>query len=478
MLSSSGIGSHDRSNSNTPTSVYGHTLSPPPPVSAGKRDSQSQTSVAVKVLRFISSSLLPPLLDKLRDDFTHELFQSIVVAIQKVSWKVEACLSMCSTIDMCNVHGEVFSEKILTEKIRNAMIASPPEDIRIHNSPSHMMTRGLKDDVISLEDSDMEAYWEKQRRRDNSIGNLISANETGKEGYFRPGRRTTVSISKKQVKSLGLNVVDATAPDSLSPKRSNTVANTRNALELVEGSENYLMIRERVLKKLAKEFPQLQVVGEAEEDKRSVTLPLNSTLQVSSTPETTRASSAPLPPIDLGPIGGNNRLRDRHSHEPMSTMDSNISLQNGERRNSLEFETPPSRTASVPSPPSGISRRKDLSPSANTLSKSSSNTLPTKRRKTFVKLVKKKALSFGRGDSKIKHRPPVLRNKSSAEFFTPEDERLGSESPIEQFVLRAHPREASVRSSGKAHVQCMCACTCIHVYDCLHVHTNTVCVHV
>ena len=149
-------------------------------------------------------------------------------------------------MDTCTVHDEVFNDAILTSKMKDVMIASPPEEMKIQNSPAHLAVHGLKEDEISL-DADMEAYWEKQRQRDNSIGDIMSQ-ESGREGYFRPGRRTTVSISKRQAESLRLNVVDATAPDS-------TVGIKPN---VAEDSESFLLIRDRVLQKLAKEFPQFQ----------------------------------------------------------------------------------------------------------------------------------------------------------------------------------------------------------------------------
>ena len=434
-----------------PAVAYGYTLSPSPPATKHKRDSQSQTSVSVKVLRSISSSLLPPLLDGAYGEFTPDLFHDIVVAIQKISWKVEACLSFCSTVDTCMVHDEVFYDAILTGEMKDMMIASPPEEMKIQNSPAHLAVVSLKEDQILL-DADMEAYWEKQRRRDNSIGDFIS-HGSGREGYFRPGRRTTVSISKRQVESLGLNVVDATAPDSLSPKRSNTtVGLAPNIIQLPQDSENFLSIRDRVLKKLAKEFPQFQADSEESEErvpKRPSTLPVNNNSQVQSVSEN-RCLSAPLPPINQGPIHHHTRLRERHSHEPPSTtqmeeINSVGSL--GERTKSLEFDRV-LETSTVPSPKAANLASSGSTPKSPS-PKSNSNTMPTKRRETFVKLVKKKALSFGRADSRVRQRTPIPRNKSASEFFPPGDERNGSESPIEQFVLKAHPREASCTSSGE-----------------------------
>ena len=435
-----GLGSYN--DGHHPSTDYGHTLSPPL-IPRPRRESQALTSVAVKVLRSVSSYLLPPLLHEACGEFTPRLLRDIIVAIQKISWKVEACLSFCNSIDTFAVHDEVFSEEVLTAEMKDVMVASPPEKMKIQNSPAHL---GLREDQISL-DADMEMYWEKQRRRDNSIGDVMSQ-ESGKEGYFRPGRRTTVSISKRQVQSLGLNVVDATAPDSMSPKRSNTISNTKDVIDL--DSEAYLSIRDRVLKKLAKEFPQFQTDDNENGEsipKRPSTLPVNSDSRILGPLIETRSSSAPLPPIDQRPIR-HTHLRERHSHEPSSTI-----LEEGLPDIDMRSERVKSeRLRSVS--PRRSPKHKDFSQSVTAEHNSpktstTSHTMPHKRRKTFVKMVKKKALSFGRADSKIKQRTPIyIRNKSTSEFFSPEEERTGSESPIEQFVLKAHPREASCKSSG------------------------------
>ncbi len=454
-----GLGSYNDDGQH-PSTYHGHTLSPPPPqISRPRRDSQALTSVAVKVLRSVSSFLLPPLLREACGEFTPRLLRDIVMAIQKISWKVEACLSFCNSIDTFAVHDEVFSEEVLTAGMKDVMIASPPEEMKIQNSPAHLAALGLREDQISL-DADMEMYWEKQRRRDNSIGDVISQ-ESGKEGYFRPGRRTTVSISKRQVQSLGLNVVDATAPDSMSPKRSNTIGNTKNVIDL--DSEAYLSIRDRVLKKLAKEFPQFQTGDDENSDsipKRPSTLPVNSDSRILGPLIETRSSSAPLPPIDQRPIH-HTHLRERHSHEPSSTVVEEGLPDRDRRSESVKSER--LRSVSPRSP-----KQTDLSQSVTAelhspKTSTSSHTMPHKRRKTFVRMVKKKAFSFGRADSKIKQRTPVyIRNKSTSEFFSPEDERTGSESPIEQFVLKAHPREASCKSSGMYPIVLVLYCTVLH----------------
>ena len=404
--------------------------------------------MSVKVLRSITKSLLPPLLEEVTGKLTDQLFQDIIVAIQKISWKVEACLSYCNDIEDSSVQGKIFNEADLTDDIKKVMIASPPEEMKLQNSPAHKAVYGLREDQISL-DSDMEAYWERQRRRENSIGDLTAlSQESSREGYFRPGRRTTVSISKRQVQSIGLIVVDATAPDSLSPKRSNTVGTTQSVRNS-DDDESLDSIRDRVLRKLAKEFPQFKTETDDSEDsslKRPSTLPMSNSSKLHTITEN-RSASAPLPQLKQSPLYPSN-YRDRHSHEPPDEREEGTPPKGnlGERTKSLEFDR---MTSGSPVPMPHASLTQTSSTSRLHHSKSNSSTLPGKHRETLMKMVKKKARSFGRADSRMKSRTPITsRKQSSSEFFSSEQDRTGSESPIEQFVLKAHPREASCKSSG------------------------------
>ena len=457
------LGISDSSTNEIPLQyVVGLSLSPPPtPQPHSPTKQRKETSVAVKVLRSISSSLLPPLLKESENRFSQNLYRDIIVALQKISWKVEACLSFSNPSREYSIHEKVFEDS-MNDEIKSFMIASPPEEPKILNSPAHRITYGIGENGILI-DSEMEKYWESQRRRDGSMDDPGTPDTISRTGYFRPGRRTTVSISKRQVKSLGLGVVDATAPDSLSPKRSNTIGITANVhTSSGEEMEDLDSIRNRVLRKLAKEFPQFKTEteddNETTEVKRPSTLPITSGLTYTPGVES-RSLSAPLPPIEHVSIyqrDHSRQLRDMRSCEPPTIIHEENEGMSGlrERTKSLEFDTL-TEVASTLSPEMKLIH----SNSTTRIPDSGSSTMPTKRRGTLIKLVnkgKKKARSFGRADTRMRQRTPIYnRNKSMSEFFSPEQDRVGSESPIEHFSLKAHPREASCKSSGVSIYLCI-----------------------
>ena len=113
-----------------PSSVKTSTSSDSP--SSSKRESgESQydhRSYAVKVLRSVSQSLINPLLRDAQNGFTDELHRAIVQALQKISWKVEACLSFNDPTKNFQIHTLIFSNAP-TAKIKNMMIGVlPPEE--------------------------------------------------------------------------------------------------------------------------------------------------------------------------------------------------------------------------------------------------------------------------------------------------------------------------------------------------------------
>lgn len=97
-------------------------------------DSLAERSYAVKVLRGISASLIAPLLKEAIQGFSLELHKSLVVAIQKISWKVEACLSFTNCtpegVDI-DIHGKIFDSEH-SQRVSNMMIKTlPPEEPRL-----------------------------------------------------------------------------------------------------------------------------------------------------------------------------------------------------------------------------------------------------------------------------------------------------------------------------------------------------------
>ncbi len=97
-------------------------------------DSLAERSYAVKVLRSISASLIAPLLKEAMQGFTPALYKSMVVAIQKISWKVEACLSFtnCAPDGMkVDIHAKIFDSEHAM-KVSDMMIKTlPPEEPKL-----------------------------------------------------------------------------------------------------------------------------------------------------------------------------------------------------------------------------------------------------------------------------------------------------------------------------------------------------------
>ena len=100
-------------------------------------DSTADRSYAVKILRSVSQSLIAPLLHEAEDGFTDELYKSIIQALQKISWKVEACLSFNDPSKDNEIHAKIFnSERAPT--ITTMMIgALPPEEPKLYVSATN-----------------------------------------------------------------------------------------------------------------------------------------------------------------------------------------------------------------------------------------------------------------------------------------------------------------------------------------------------
>jgi hypothetical protein len=84
----------------------------------------------VKVLRSASQSLIAPLLIQAsqREGFTPDLHQAIIKALQKIAWKVEACVSFSNPTHSVEIHGKIFDARHV-ENVRELMIqALPPAE--------------------------------------------------------------------------------------------------------------------------------------------------------------------------------------------------------------------------------------------------------------------------------------------------------------------------------------------------------------
>lgn len=95
-----------------------------------RREGHCDRSYAVKILRSVSQSLIAPLLHEYEDGFNLDLYKSIVQAIQKIAWKVEACLSFNEPSNNIDIYGKIFED--LKEGLTEMMIrALPPEEPKL-----------------------------------------------------------------------------------------------------------------------------------------------------------------------------------------------------------------------------------------------------------------------------------------------------------------------------------------------------------
>ena len=108
-------------------------------VEQGTEEASGDRSYAVKVLRSASQSLIAPLLVKAsqREGFTPDLHQAIIKALQKIAWKVEACVSFSNPSHSVEIHARIFDEQHVGS-VRELMIqALPPAEpnLRIAQPP-------------------------------------------------------------------------------------------------------------------------------------------------------------------------------------------------------------------------------------------------------------------------------------------------------------------------------------------------------
>jgi hypothetical protein len=425
--------------------------------SPSRDENESDTSVAIKVLRSVSTSLLSPLQDQCsKQELTDEIYRNIITAIQKISWKVEAFLSYTNiTHDELNIHKRIF-EGVFDIKITKMMTAVPPEEHKIQNSPSHISKISARNPHLSpLRYYSSLGSVKTRAVRDNSPS-LSPTHEDVDDDYFRPKapRRTTVSISKLQVHNLGLNMVDMTNLSDNHPlTRSNTIGmNTAAMLVQDEGAQKLEAVRNKVLKKLAKEFPHLATEttdSERVKIKPPTLLPLN---DITSNNDVLSFASTPLTlsPIE-SPIKGTsspistNFLYDNDDNESNLTSQKDFSKSLDEL---VGVQSPEHK--SKPSSLSAVSLRKVSEPTSKKLL-NHTHTLPSKRRGTIMTMFKgKKAKSFGHGD-RIKQRPFIQpRGKTnSSEFFSDENEdpERNISSSIEWYSRGARPSMSSSRDS-------------------------------
>lgn len=503
-----------RSHNTSPIMPRSRLLPSPIPLSLSPTPQESEASVAVKVLRSVSSSLLHPLLEVADNGFSKELYRDIVVAIQKISWKVEACLTYNNQGEECNVHKRIFDAK-QTSLVGSMMTALPPEEPTFHTSPVHFVRGGKRSskrnwllrtntdpDRIdeaslassantrdsALDDTTHDPFTSGDRNFERRSGDSSSLSDhdfhirdepgspptSGVESdmdYFRHTRRTTISLSKREVKSLGLHLIKPVDTSSRH-HRSNTMGavNMISRLHLMnqdadDESMNLQRVRDKVKAKIAKDFPEMEpdrcrtpterlarlsdMREDAEEDASKVTSSVEGSLDLLS-PTTTD------PPLQIhqqpSPSLGRSSLVSEMSFDPdyiiVEKPPAGASKNRG-RIKSLELDhlldtthPPPAKPQRAMTPSSSFDARDHYAVS----------TMPhNKRKSVFSKLVKKKgpSKSFGRGDT-IGRRRRNIRTRSTTLFNDDEDQKepLFLES-IEKFSRNVLPKDVPLEKEGE-----------------------------
>ena len=119
--------------SQSPTSM----LTFPRPAKHFASESSDDRSYAVKVLRSASQSLISPLLVEAsqKEGFTPSLHQSIIKALQKIAWKVEACISFSNPSHSVEIHSKIFDDQPI-KNVKELMIqALPPAEPKLQTVP-------------------------------------------------------------------------------------------------------------------------------------------------------------------------------------------------------------------------------------------------------------------------------------------------------------------------------------------------------
>ena len=438
---------------------------------------ESDSTVAVKVLRSVSTSLLRPLLEEAARGFNNQLYKDIVSAIQKISWKVEACLT--SVDENFSIHSAIFDPN-QTSIVRTMMTALPPEEPKIHSSPAHVVRKGSvsgnrRTEVTYVPVVDHEPVIPSPLHsqlyspdpvdrpksadpRHSSSDEIVSEDmccsvptspfhhsDFVESNYFHPrsSRRQTISLSKRQVKSLGLNMIRSTEASELVAPRSNTIGmGSRLAIQREDSNVDLQEIRDKVRLKLAKEGlghlednlsqeppPDIDVSPCKESDcatpERPVTLTgISTNARDATTPPPRDSSQTPSSPINYRGhhLTSADDYSSRYSCDPVLMYDSSSTPRTTKKKSGLRYRAPSldldlalSTTNDAPKSPSAVSHHGSFS-SASPLA----STLPTKKRTLVNKLRKKASKSFGRGDTTLKRKGMKLRN---SEFFSSEESR-------------------------------------------------------
>ncbi len=156
------------------------------------QDFQYDRSFAVKILRSVSRSLIAPLLHESESGFTPDLYKSIVQAIQKISWKVEACLSFNDPSSDFNIYIKIFDEEQKLSLSNLMMQALPPEEPKLKTSAGRTSRSGSMS-VASAAPVEVVVVGEHQESNDIEGGGGGGGNGGGSGGDMNHIIRRTPS---------------------------------------------------------------------------------------------------------------------------------------------------------------------------------------------------------------------------------------------------------------------------------------------
>ena len=184
-------------------------------IGSDNQDGMYDRNYSVKILRSVSQSLIAPLVKEAEEGFTPELYKSIVQAVQKIAWKVEACLAINDPSKETDVYLKIFDleqQENLVEKMINAL---PPEEPKLGGG-------GRTSRSSSISSSTRQGISAPSRSGRSSVGTDLDLKQGG--GNDIDECSDTLMLSPSKVVMRG--AVDAIGAGSLAVGCSRDSANS------------------------------------------------------------------------------------------------------------------------------------------------------------------------------------------------------------------------------------------------------------
>ena len=219
--------------------------------SSGFEDSHYDRSYAVKILRSVSQSLIAPLLHDSESGFTSDLYKSIVQAIQKIAWKVEACLSFNDPTKDFHIYSQIYNEESETT-VRGMMIrALPPEEPKLQSSVGRSSRSGslsvwksqssTKDDALLEAGDSSHVIRRTPSSRARPSGGVFGSASDDTDAAKVPGGVSARCVSGEYDSLLEARVESPTSPQDEVPaagrRRIATYTSPQRVSQKWEGSD-------------------------------------------------------------------------------------------------------------------------------------------------------------------------------------------------------------------------------------------------